>query len=173
MWNKWTNHRKSYLSTPAFPVRNKLVSISAVCYIITLDPLGGLLPSLSRNTTNFGKRAKINLKPLTSVSPLCAPGSSLPAVPSPVKPGVEWSTVVVVERRCAHERIRYSAVFHTEGHITTIYNVSDKRFVNHLVKISMSKPVSICTVRSISPRWYASGTDELLLSRALDVVYTS
>ena len=138
MWNEWTNHWKSYLSTPAFPVWNKLVSISAVRYIITLDPLGGVLPSLSRNTTNFGKRAKINLKPLTSVSPLCAPGSSLPAVPSPVKPGVEWSTVVVVERRCAHERVWNSAVFHTEGHITTICNMSGKRLVNHLVKLSLS-----------------------------------
>ena len=126
------SHEKRYLGTPAFPVRSKLVSISAVCYVITCDPLGGVLSSLGRDTANFGKRAKINLKPLTPVSPLCAPGPSLPAVTSPVEPGVERPTVVVVERRCAHEWIWNPAVFHTEGHITTIYNMSDMRLVNRV-----------------------------------------
>jgi len=134
---------KCYLGTPAFPVRNKLVSVSAVCYIITSDPLGGVLSSLSRYTANFCKRAKINLKPLTPVSPLCTPGPSLSAVTSPVEPGVERSTVVVVKRRRAHEWIWNSAVFHTEGHITTIYNMSSMLLVNNLVNIPVSKIFSI------------------------------
>lgn len=120
-----------YLGTSAFPVRYELVSISAVFYVITLDPLGRVLSSLSCDATHFGKRAKINLKPLTPVSPLCAPGPSLSAVTSPVKPGVKWCTVVVVERGSTHERIWNSAVLHTKGHITSIYDVSDTRLVNH------------------------------------------
>ena len=128
----WTN-----LGSPSLFVSDKLVSVLAVWQRIRLHPLSGVLSSLRSNAIHFGKRAKIYLKPLMSISPLCAPGPSVSTVSAPVQSSAPRSAPVVIVRGSTHHFIVDAFVFETKWHVAAIW---DKEKNNCQVK-SISHPV--------------------------------
>ena len=111
---------RANLGSASLSVSYKLVSILAVRQIIRLHPLGGVLSSLRSNTRHSCNRAKINLKPLMPISPLCAPGPSVSTSSTPVHSSTTRSAVVVVIRGSTHHFIVDALVFETKWHVTAI-----------------------------------------------------
>ena len=120
--HKWfsINTPSTHLGSTILLVIDKSNAIPAVRQSVRFHPLHGVLPTLSRDARHFGKRAKINLQPLTSISPLSAPGPSHPALSAPVESTAACSAVEVLVWRGAHHGAGNAHVLNSERHIAFI-----------------------------------------------------
>ena len=120
--HKWfsINTPSTHLGSTILLVIDKGNAIPAVRQSVRFHPLYGVLPTLSPDTRHSGKRAKVNLQPLTSIAPLSAPGPSHPALSAPVESTAACSAVEVLVWWGAHHGAGNAHVLNAKRHIAFI-----------------------------------------------------
>ena len=116
----WIQVQSHYLNSSVRHIALKPCPKATVRETITFHPLMGFSPSLCSDSFDDTHLPQVNLQPLPGVSILCYPGASSSVISIEIKTRSVRSVVIVVRRRSPKMPGKDSAVFHTQGHNTTI-----------------------------------------------------